>query len=139
MDTGDQAGTVHRRRGGRGLPLEWDVDHRAVYVEGAGDDLHLLAHLDRRELRNLHFDRHHAAFTFVETTAGRCQEERKEPGPTLHSVSRAGLLAMSRSALSAWRIQRSASGPFGGRARKVRRCSAACSTSPRLIRRKATP
>ena len=50
LNAGDQAGPVHRHRGGGGLPLERHLHHLAVHVERVGDDLHLLADLEGRDL-----------------------------------------------------------------------------------------
>ena len=79
------------------------------------------------------------AWPSVQAAASHRRQHAPEREPSPHSVSGAGLPAMSRSAVSACRIHRSASGPLGGRARNARRCSAACWASPRLSSRKATP
>ena len=95
---------------------------------GAGGELHRFADFDGCPGP--------ARVTSIPTTPARAFVEPAAPAsqrathasrrPAPHIVSRAGLPAMSRSAVSACRIQRSASGPLGGRARNARRCSAAC-------------
>src|SRR4029079_13182649 len=101
-------------------------------------ELQRIADLDFETRRDLHLEGDDAVTHVGDVAAGqggRREERQRSP----HGASGAGVLAMSRSAVSAWRTQRSASAPLGGRERKARRGWAPCAVSPRLRSRNATP